>query len=140
MHNLEPDVGGRLIPGQSGRQSDYLPSLARIVQRLVEVRQRHKHLKLLFGLTSPWICDESQDAIIRGLNVQARKLMANASIPIVDLHAAVVGRCGAAPQKTCLNLTGGGCPHYSNDGYEWIANSTLVPAFKEQLAAVEIAV
>ena len=54
----------------------------------------------------------------------------------MDLHAAVIGACGAPPQAACLGEDGGGCPHYSPEGYAFIANSTLVPKFKQMLGLV----
>ena len=51
----------------------------------------------------------------------------------VDLHGAIVGKCGAPPQKECLGEQGGGCPHYSSDGYDWIAREVLAPAFRAAL-------
>jgi len=113
--------------------------LEKIVQRLVAVRHQYG-TKLLFGLTSPEMCDKSQDDIVVKLNAQALNLMESNNVPTVDLHGAVVGKCGEPPQAQCLGKKGGGCPHYSGDGYAWIANTTLVPAFKAQLASESVVV
>jgi len=133
LHNLVGD-GGSIVPGQSGHQSEYLPGLETIVNRLTAVRATYGS-KLLFGLTSPEMCNARQDAVVRKLNTLAATLMEKEGIPTVDLHAAVVQKCGAPPQQTCLGKHKGGCPHYSPEGYEWIANSTLAPAFLAQLGA-----
>lgn len=132
LHNLVPD-GGAVVAGQSGHQSEYLPALQKIVSKLVAARTKFG-VKFLFGLTSPEMCDAAMDKVVQDLNSQAATLMAQEHIPIVDLHAAVVKKCGKPPQVSCLGETGGGCPHYSSDGYKWIANSTLAPAFLQLLS------
>lgn len=133
LHNLVPD-GSAASPGQSGNQGDYLPYLEKIVDRLVQIREE-LGVKLLFGLTSPEMCDASQDDIVLNLNRQAAQLMARNSVPTVDMHGDVIFECGQPPQDTCLGKEGGGCPHYSGDGYKWIAENSLAPAFKSVLAA-----
>ena len=135
LHNLvEP--GGHVVPGQSGYTTDYLPFLTKIVTRLAQASKQHG-FKLLFGLTSPEMCDAATDATVLSLNAQAKSLMDSLAIPTVDLHTAIVGKCGAPPQTECLGERGGGCPHYSPEGYTWIANSTLAPAFRRLLAEGE---
>ena len=132
LHNLVED-GHPTVPGQSGTQSDYLPYLRQIVERLLIARAANPRLKLLFGLTSPEMCDADADGIVQKLNAQAAQLMADSGIATVDLHGAIVGKCGAPPQKECLGEQGGGCPHYSSDGYDWIAREVLAPAFRAAL-------
>ena len=132
LHNLVAP-GGRVVPGQSGYSTDYLHFLTKIATRLAQAAKQYG-FKLLFGLTSPEMCDAATDAVVVGLNAQAKALMISLDIPTVDLHAAVVGKCGAPPQTECLGEKGGGCPHYSPAGYTWIANSTLAPAFRQLLA------
>ena len=46
--------------------------------------------KLLFGITTPMLCNEEIDAIQAGLNKQAAAIMAAAGIPTVDLYAVCV--------------------------------------------------
>ena len=89
--------------------------------------------RLLFGLTSPEMCDADLDATVSYLNDQAKALMDASNIDTVDLHAAVVAACGPSPQTTCLGEDGGGCPHYSPDGYAYIANTTVAPAIRAAL-------
>ena len=79
------------------------------------------------------MCDADADGVVQKLNAQAAQLMADSDIATVDLHGAVVAKCGAPPQKECLGEQGGGCPHYSSDGYEWIASEVLAPAFRAAL-------
>lgn len=131
LHNLVPD-NESFVPGQSGRQSDYLPSLEKIADRLLEVNKT-LGTKIVFGLTTPEMCDASKDAIVQSLNKQALGLMRSKSIPVVDAHAAVIQECGPSPQDTCLGKARGGCPHYSAEGYEWIAKNIVGAAIQEYI-------
>lgn len=132
LHNLVPDNASSVVPGQSGYQKDYLPYLKKITQRILKLKA--SGTKVLFGLTSPEMCSKIQDDIVLHLNQQAAALMKDEDIQTVDLHSAVIKKCGPVPQEECLGEKHGGCPHYSSDGYLWIANSTLVPAFNKILA------
>ena len=131
LHNLVAP-GGAVVPGQSGTTDDYLPHLRNITARLAQLRAAHG-TRLVFGLTSPEMCDADLDATVRALNAQAQALMDASDVPTVDLHAAVVAACGAPPQTECLGEAGGGCPHYSSDGYAYIANTTVAPAIRAAL-------
>ena len=67
------------------------------------------------------------------LNRRAASIMEAKHIPTVDLHAAIVGECGPAPQPTCFGLKDCFSPHCGAIGYEWLANSTVVPAIRALL-------
>lgn len=58
LHNLVP-ANGSVVPGQSGYISDYLQPLTNITQRLVAMKT-----KLIFGLTSAYLCDAGTDDIV----------------------------------------------------------------------------
>ena len=72
------------VPGQSGREADYIGPLTKITQRLLQTKA-----KLLFAITSPELCSVQQDDIVLQLNHQATQLMAQYNIPTVNLHSAV---------------------------------------------------
>lgn len=75
-------------------------------------------------------------------------VMAQHNVPTVNLHDAIVGKCGAVPQNSCFNQTGCFCPHCPGlwnetihqynpgPGYLWVAASTIVPALTKLLPAV----
>jgi hypothetical protein len=126
LHNLVVPPGA-VTPGQSGWTTEYLPYLVNITQRLVAMKT-----KLIFGLTSPWLCDVNTDNIIQQLNADAAKLMATYGIPTVDLHKAITDKCGVAPQQECFGQQGCWCPH-CGAGYDWLANSTVAPAIRAVL-------
>ena len=121
------------IPGQEGNMSVYKGELAAITARL-QAHARTTGAQLLFALTSPMLSSSSADEDVRELNRRAADVMAAARVPTVDLHAAVVRKCGAAPQPECFGHQGCFSPHCSGKGYEWLANSTVAPAIRELLA------
>lgn len=135
---INPDVPARppeCDPGQSGPPDEYAPYLQRIVDQLKATPALGK-TKLLFAMTTPDMCNAPINAIQEELNAQARKIMQEAAIPIVDLYAAVTGECGPVPQASCFGSAGCFCPHcYGNGqlGYQWLTNSTLVPAIAKML-------
>ena len=62
------------------------------------------------------------------LNVRAKAVMKELDIPTVDLHSAIVRKCGIVPQASCLGIHNCFSPHCTQVGYDWLANSTVVPA------------
>jgi len=122
-------------PGQSGPPAEYAPNLKKIVDFL-KAQPALAKTKLLFGITTPMLCNNATDAIQVGLNTQAAAIMKDAGIPTVDLYAAIVGKCGKVPQASCFGTTGDFCPHdisKTGAGYQWLANSTIVPAISKLL-------
>ena len=97
--------------------------------------------KLLFALTSPYMCSASNDGCVINLNNQAAKIMAKYSIPTINLHDAVVAECGPPPASRdthfkCFNQSGCFCPHCPQDngvGYEFLAAHVIVPAITKLL-------
>eukprot|EP01046_Picozoa_sp_COSAG06_P043627 COSAG06_NODE_5746_length_3294_cov_21.607512_2_plen_287_part_00 len=142
---LKPDVimfnwglhdthNGTATPGQSGSPQVYAAELANITMQL---KAKEPQAKLLFALTSPMLCNEDTDATVVELNKQAAAIMAKHSIPTVNLHDAITGKCGGVPQAACFNMTGCFCPHCggrpAGQGYDWLAASTIVPALTKLL-------
>lgn len=122
--------------------SVYPSQLAAIADRLKQW-SAGSGAKLLFGITTPMLADARADQDVVSLNDAAKAVMAAASIPTVDLHAAVVSKCGPAPQSSCFGIKGCFNPHCGGTathipgqptkGYYWLANSTVVPAMKTAL-------
>lgn len=80
------------------------------------------------------LCNATEDAVVVEINRQAKALMDSLSIPTINLHDAVVNKCGQPPQSSCFNHTNCFCPHCpDSDGYPWLASSTIVPAIKRLL-------
>jgi len=138
--SLKPDVimfnwglhdgplGNSTVPGQDGLPSVYAAQLAVITAKLMAAQPQ---ARLLFALTSPNMCDAAGDGCVITLNNEAAAIMTNHSIPTINLHDAVVGKCGPAPQKTCFNQTGCFCPHCpmaNGIGYEFLASEVIAPA------------
>ena len=135
LHN----TGSGTLPGQAGPTSEYAPHLQSIVSKLSKWAAPAEDgstgaVRLMFGLTSPMLDNAQTDAVITGtLNAQAAKIMADAGIPTLDMHAAITAKCGAAPQKQCFGETGCFSPHCVPAGYEWLANTTIAPAIRKAL-------
>jgi len=121
--------GNSTIPGQNGNTTNYASELENITTRLLKVGS-----KLLFALTSPMLCNTNSDGCVVNLNNQAKAIMDKYKIPTVDLHGAVVGYCGPVPQASCFGEDGCFCPHCVDAGYQWLAETTIVPAIKPLLA------
>jgi len=137
LHNLGNDT----VPGQSGPVSEYAEYLDRITGRLVKLLS--PTTRLLFGITTPEMCDASLDAVVRSNNNAAVAIMRKHAVPTVDLHAAIVGQCGTSPNQKCFNQSTCFCPHCPQSdgiGYEFLAEHVIVPAISKLLpprAAVE---
>lgn len=94
--------------------------------------------KLVFGLTTPWLCTSATDTLVQRLNTQARAVMQQQAIPTIDFHAAIVGKCGNAPVSSCFGSANCFCPHCGGNGgagYEWLVNHTIAPAMRKMLLA-----
>lgn len=133
MHDyvLNCTEGHGCVPGQSGNTTVYPGELGDIVARL-QSAARGGGTHLLFALTTPMLCDASVDAVISGtLNTAAAKLMESVGIPTVDLHAAIIAKCGPAPQASCMGVAGCWCPHCPPQ-YPWLA-SVIAPAVRSLL-------
>ena len=140
LHNLNNSK----LPGQAGPVAEYAPYLEKIVAKLAAWAARAS-TKLLFGITTPMMCDADSDAVVRSNNRAAVAIMEKWKVPTVDLHAAVVGVCGAAPNQMCFNQSTCFCPHCPQAdgvGYEYLAEKVLVPAITKLLptgsAVVEV--
>lgn len=131
LHN----VGNNTLPGQAGPIAEYMPYLIKIVDQLLEFCVKPK-CKLLFGITTPELCSAESDAVVQSNNKNAVALMKEKGIPMVDMHQAIINKCGAAPQTECFGEPNCFCPHCPANnglGYSWLANSTIVPAIKALL-------
>jgi hypothetical protein len=132
LHN----IANVTVPGQSGTISDYVPYLGKIASKLVALSRDHPGVKVLFGLTTPEMCDGALDDRVMANNADAAKVMATYGIPTVDMHAPIIRQCGRSPQPACFNQTGCFCPHCpmaEGVGYEWLAEHVVVPAIRERL-------
>lgn len=131
LHNLNNVTD----PGQSGPIVEYAPYLDRITAKLSSWAAPH-NTKLLFGITTPEMCDGDLDEVVRRNNVDAAAIMRKYNVPTVDLHAAIVGQCGASPNPMCFNQSTCFCPHCpqaNGVGYEFLAQHVLVPAITDLL-------
>lgn len=84
MHNLAVNAtpGNGQVPGQGGNSSEYEFEMANVTARLVAYAAASGgKTRLMFGLTTPYLCDASIDAVITGtLNAAAARIMAANSI------------------------------------------------------------
>jgi hypothetical protein len=123
------------VPGQSGDPAAYPGELEALTSELVS-KAKAEGTKLIFGVTSPMLCNASIDYIISDtLNPAARLIMEDYGVPTVDLYQAVTSKCGAVPQASCFNTTGCFCPHCSSDGYTFLAETVIAPAIRAALLA-----
>jgi hypothetical protein len=120
-------MGNETIPGQNGPATAYSSQLQALAAALKQWAAP-RGTKLLFALTSAFICNTTSDGCIVSLNVAAKAIMDSLEIPTINLHDAVVKQCGPAPQTSCFGEVGCWCPHCIPVGYQYLANSTIVPA------------
>jgi alpha-L-fucosidase 2 len=115
-------------PGQYGLPAVYASELENITAQLQAARPK---AKLLFALTTPYMCTAAQDGCVVNLNNQATAIMKKYGIPTINLHDVITGECGQAPNSTCFGQHQCFCPHCSGAngiGYEFIATRSIVPA------------
>ncbi|GMI39749.1 hypothetical protein TeGR_g647 [Tetraparma gracilis] len=135
MHNLN-DNATMGVPGQSGSSDEYAAQMERITDRLVDFAASSQNkTSLMYGLTTPWLCDAGIDATITGvLNAAAAPIMAARGIPVVDTHSPITDQCGAAPVSSCFDLDECYCPHCAGH-YDFLANDVIAPAVRQALEA-----
>lgn len=128
MHNSGQGAAW-IVPGQSGEPAAYAAELEAILSSLAARVPR-----VVFGVTSPMLCNATIDAVISGtLNPAARLVAAGAGITdFVDLYAAVTDACGPVPQASCFGQAGGFCPHSNDAGYTYLA-SKIAPTLRAAL-------
>jgi hypothetical protein len=98
------------IPGQEGNMSVYPAQIAQLGQTLKSWAQQ-SGTKLLFGVTTPMLGDARADQDVSSLNAAAKQAMDRLGIPTVDMHAAIIAKCGTPPQKQCFGINGCFNPH-----------------------------
>ena len=102
--------------------------------------------ELLYALTSAMVCNAKANDNVAALNGAARGIMASLGIPTVDLQTAIVDKCvpldggvRRLPVNSCFNISRCFCPHCPNSlarpspGYEWLAETVIVPALRKVL-------
>jgi len=140
MHDLVTNCtpGHGCVPGQSGNTSVYPGELEAIARKLqLFSSSLTPPAKLIFGITTPYICNAALDAIISGnLNVAAASIMRRLSIPTVDLYGAAIAWCGGTvPNNACHGIGSCFCPHCSSPGYDMLASTVIAPAIRRALTA-----
>jgi len=128
-------LGNSTVPGQAGLPDVYAAQLEVITQKLAAAEPQ---AKLLFALTSPSMCNPKGDGCVVNLNNQAKAIMQRHGIPTINLHDAIVKQCGPpSPKSACWGHRGCFCPHCPGggpgQGYDWLANTTIVPALRALL-------
>ena len=140
MHNIVKSgtPGHGTTPGQSGNSSVYGAEMMEATkQLLLFVAQTDNKTRLVYGLTTPFLCDDNSDLVIRGiLNREALAIMRQYNILTIDPHAAVVAKCGPADKNTsnhCFNTVGCFCPHCNGDAYNWLVSNHIAPILRTVL-------
>jgi hypothetical protein len=126
-------LGNDTVPGQAGLPNVYAAQLEQITQMLIK---KQPQAKLLFALTSPYMCAAQNDGCVVNLNNQAAAIMAKYNIPTINLHDAVVEKCGPPPQENCFNQSKCFCPHCAGGaapGYHFLTENVIVPALTKLL-------
>ena len=100
LHNLILNVNNT-IPGQSGPVSAYAPYLEKIVSRLIGLwfKIKYKHKIDIWHFIS-MICNKEVDDIVKN-NANAESIMLKYNITTINLHEAIVSKCGPVPQSQC---------------------------------------
>ena len=128
-------LGNVTQPGQAGLPDVYASELEVITQALIA---KQPQAKLLFALTSPYMCAVQNDGCVINLNNQAAEIMAKYKIPTINLHDSVVEKCGPPPNNNCFNSSECFCPHCSDPdgstpGYDFLAKQVIAPALTQLL-------
>ena len=134
--------GNVTVPGQEGNMTVYEPQLSAITARLLQYARR-VGARLLFALTTPMLASVKADNDVREINRRAAHVMAKSGVPTVDLHSAIVQKCGPVPQRSCFGIPDCFSPHCGgtathipgtpSKGYFWLAQAVIVPAIEKIL-------
>ena len=134
MHNLQ--TSGPTTPGQSGNASEYAAEMLDVMTRMKAwaLSSPGNKTKLIYGLTTPFLCDASTDQVITGtLNAAAASIASSLGIWLADPHGPIVAMCGAAPVQTCFGVGDCFCPHCPGgapNAYEWLADNVIAPQIR----------
>jgi len=134
MHNLGP--GGQNTPGQSGNSSEYAGEMLEVMTRMKAwaASSPGNKTKLIYGLTTPFLCDASTDGVISGtLNAAAASIASSLDIWIADPHGPIIAKCGAAPVSSCFQTSNCFCPHCPGgtpNAYGWLADNVIAPQIR----------
>ena len=125
------------VPGQNGPSSQYPVDLADIARRLAiwaaTGERAERETKLLFVLTTPFVCSINATGNVLALNNVAREIMDDANIPVFDPFPAIVDRCSPLPNPTCDGIDDCWCPHCPAQ-WGWLAEM-IVPTMRTMLLA-----
>jgi hypothetical protein len=137
MHNLV--INGTGVPGQSGNATEYAQELEYITQRLVAYTNEHPETKLMYFLTTAYLCDATIYETIAGLNQVATSIMLQYGVPIADPFTWIVDTCGGTiPSAGCANFPSWGhscwCPHCPA-GYSNMTSAVIAPSILSILNA-----
>ena len=114
MHDYQPSGSG--VPGQSGNSSVYPGQLAALTTHLLAYAAANPPAKVVFALTTPYLCDATVDAAINGtLNAAARTIMARWGVPVLDNYGAIRAHCGGTPPTSGCNAE----PSWGTDWCVW---------------------
>eukprot|EP00756_Hemistasia_phaeocysticola_P052559 Hpha_TRINITY_DN27811_c0_g1::TRINITY_DN27811_c0_g1_i1::g.194111::m.194111 len=134
-------LGNSTVPGQQGNASVYSGELRQIAERLNDFATKAGS-KLVFALTTPVVCSIVQTGCVETLNNEARAIMTDLKIPILDQFTPVLDACGPLPQPACFGQTNCFCPHCPvaksatwGSGYEYLVNTTIGPAVRAMLSS-----
>ena len=123
-------LGNSTHPGQQGNSSVYKPQLQQIATQLKATFPR---AKLLFALTTAYVCSEVSQGNTVQLNNWAKEVMGSLDIPTVDLNTPILDKCGPIPNAECMGQKNCFCPHCPGRGYEWLASTVIAPAVRALL-------
>eukprot|EP01047_Picozoa_sp_COSAG01_P002365 COSAG01_NODE_63_length_29632_cov_270.650662_14_plen_463_part_00 len=125
------------IPGQEGNMSVFPAQIAQLGQTLKSWAQQ-SGTKLLFGVTTPMLGDARADQDVSSLNAAAKQAMDRLGIPTVDMHAAIIAKCGTPPQKQCFGINGCFNPHCETALSKLAEGSASAECLKEACLACRV--
>ena len=123
-------LGNESIPGDAGLPDVYKSELTQIATQL---KQQLPNTTILFALTSAYVCNAVNNGCVQNLNNQAAEVMAALDIPTLDMYTPIANKCGPLPNDECMGVSNCFCPHCPGVGYEFIANTTVVPKLRSLL-------
>jgi hypothetical protein len=126
MHDYAPSGSG--VPGQSGNSSVYPAQLTQIAARLNAYAASNPRTKVVFFLTTPYLCDANIQTEIAGLNAAAAPIMAAARIPVVDPFSAINSHWAARTSRRGATTAGARTAPRATPG--WPAARSRLPSVR----------
>jgi len=127
-------LGNGTVPGQNAPTTNYAKELAQILDTLLQYTKTSPKTKLVYALTTAFMCSEVSDGCVQNLNNQARILAEARNFVVLDTYSPIVSHCGRPPKPSCDGFSGAWCPHNNGKAYQWLVQTAVAAPLRKLLS------